>query len=242
MTKIEFHPCYILHQRPYRETSLIIEVFSREHGRVGIVAKGAKRGRNPQRAILQPLRALRMAWTLRGGEMGTLTGVEPAAAAFAAAGPSLFAAFYVNELLMRMLHRHEPHVRLFDAYTSALTGLQAEPAAEATLRIFEKQLLECLGYGLVLDRDVVTGRVLDEQGQYHYLPDRGPTAQPDPGAAALAVSGSALQALRMESLSRPSDLSDAKRLLRTLLAQHLGDRPLASRRLYREFLRNRQNG
>jgi DNA repair protein RecO (recombination protein O) len=232
--KTNAHPCYILHHRPYRETSLILEVFSREHGRVSLVARGARRAANRQRPLFQTLRRLNIGWSTRG-EMGTLTQIDAGDPPPGLAGESVITAFYLNELLMRLLHRHEPHPLLFDAYEQALDGLQRRGAREATLRIFEKRLLEALGYGLILDREIGGGAAVREDGEYYYVMEHGPGAEPRPGIECTRVSGATLVALYRERLSGEAQLAEAKRLLRMALAGHLGARPLASRDLYRKY-------
>ena len=232
--KTALHACYILHQRPWRETSLILEVFSRDHGRLGLVARGARRATNRQRWLFQPFRRLNLAWTQRR-ELGTLTQIEAADAAAGPSGNAVMAAFYLNELLLRLLHRHEPHADLFDVYARALDGVRADAGREAALRVFEKHLLASLGYGMVLDREADSGRPLDAARRYFYRADLGPCAAPA-GAAAVAVSGAALRALREERFEEEAELLEAKRLMRALLAEHLGTRPLASRELYRRFV------
>lgn len=237
--RVALHPCYILHQRPYRESSLIAEAFSREHGRVALVVKGARRQRNPQRSLYQPLRRLNIAWSMRG-ELGTLTQIEAAGAAMEFSGRNLMSAFYVNELLMRLLHRYESHPDLFDAYESVLAGLFGAAAHEETcLRVFEKRLLLCLGYGLVLDHDVATGAALASGRDYFYDLDRGPMERPSSKARCVRISGATLKALQSERFGAAAELLEAKSLLRQILAQHLGSRPLVSRELYRRYLNER---
>lgn len=228
-------PCYILHQRPYRETSLILEVFSREHGRLGLVARGARRAGNRQRPLCQPLRRVEATWFMRA-ELGTLTQIEAAGVSIPLTGESVIAAFYLNELLMRLLHRHEPHPRLFDAYEQALDGLHRKGTREAVLRVFEKRLLQALGYGLILDHEILNGEPLDEGREYFYLAEQGPSSEPAPGGRSVRVSGATLNALQREDLADAAQLVEAKRLLRMILAGHLGQKPLASRDLYRKYL------
>jgi DNA repair protein RecO (recombination protein O) len=234
--KVTAQPSYILHQRPYRETSLILEIFAREHGRVCLVARGARRSANRQRPLLQLLRRLDLGWTMRA-EMGTLTQVESSLPPPLLSGESVIAAFYLNELLMRLLHRHEPHPSLFDAYELALDELQQRAAQEATLRIFEKRLLQALGYGLVLDREIVNGGTVEEGCDYFYLVEQGPSLEPRSGIRSTRISGATLRALGRERLEGSAQLAEAKRLLRMVLADHLGSRALASRDLYRKYLR-----
>jgi DNA repair protein RecO (recombination protein O) len=231
------HAGYILHQRPWRETSLILEVFSREHGRLGLVARGARRAANRQRWLFQPFRRLNLAWLMRR-ELGTLTRIEAADAREPPAGSAVMAGFYLNELLLRLLHRHEPHAELFDAYAAALEGIRDEAGREAALRVFEKRLLASLGYGMVLDREADSGRPLEAERCYYYRADLGPCTAPPQGSAAVAVSGAALYALREERLVDTGHLAETKRLMRMLLSEHLGGRPLASRDLYRRFVKD----
>ena len=167
--RVPLHPCFILHQRPYRESSLIVEAFSSEHGRLGIVARGARRSRNTRRALLQPLRKVNLAWTMHR-ELGTLTDAESADTALPPSGSGTIAAFYINELLIRLLHRHESHPELFDAYELALRELASvQKDSQEVLRLFEKRLLTALGYGLVLDRDVISGEPIEHDRGYYFL-------------------------------------------------------------------------
>ncbi|MGH8245526.1 MAG: DNA repair protein RecO [Gammaproteobacteria bacterium] len=231
------HPCYILHLRPYRETSLIAEVFSRDYGRVGLVAKGARRSR--QRSVHQPLRRLNIAWVMRG-ELGTLTQIEAAGAVPVLNGRGLIAALYLNELVMRLLHRHESHPELFDAYDGALTAMSSAGDDEAILRVFEKRLLVSLGYGIVLDHDVSTGAPVQNELQYYYVTQKGPCIEADPSPGTIRISGETLTALAQEKFTQRGQLTEAKRLMRLVLSEHLGLKPLASREIYRQFLRHRQ--
>ncbi len=240
--RVPLHPCFILHQRPYRESSLIVEVFSREHGRLGVVAKGARRSRNTRRALLQPLRKVNLAWTIRG-EMGTLTDVEPVGACLSLSGARIIAAFYINELLIRLLHRHESHPELFDAYEISLEELgRVQKDSQAILRLFEKRLLGALGYGLVLDRDVVSGERIQEDRGYYFLRERGPTCVGEMEGPNIRISGATLSALDLETFSEPRQLLEAKRLMRYVLGAHLGEKPLQSRALYRQYLGFRSGG
>ena len=237
--RVALHPCYILHQRPYRETSLIVDVFSRDYGRIALVARGAKRNRSPQRFVLQPFRRLNIAWSMRT-ELGTLAQAEAAGPLPNLSADGLMSAFYVNELLMRLLHRHESHPDLFESYAAVLAELPGAGSAEASLRVFEKRLLVSLGYGLVLDHDVETGAALGRDQNYFYDVERGPTVKPRNAARTIQVSGATLGALLNESFVGELQLEEAKLLMRVVLAEHLGDKPLSSRELYRKFLLERE--
>ncbi|MGI9228454.1 MAG: DNA repair protein RecO [Gammaproteobacteria bacterium] len=232
--RVELHPCYILHSREYRETSLILEVFSAEHGRLGVVAKGGRKEKNNKRALMQPGREVNMAWVIRG-EMGTLTAIESGEGHDLPAGGPLIGVFYMNELLIRLLHQHERHRRLFSAYKQAVRALVADQAEESVLRVFEKRLLESLGYGLLLEVDKQGNAIAAEQ-YYTYGPGIGPLQCPAGEDSAERYSGRTLLALAQEVLTEPICLCEAKRLTRRMLAELLGEKTLASRDLYRSYL------
>ena len=233
--RIELEPSYVLHHRPYRETSLIIEVFGRDTGRVGILAKGARRPKSRSRGMLQPFRPLLLSWSARR-ELATLTGAEPSGYLSRLTGRDLFNALYMNELLMRLMHRHDPHPELFESYGFALGCLAAGESTESVLRIFEKHLLEAIGYGLVLDCEVDTGVPVEGGYEYSYQADRGPMRTAAREGPSVRVRGGTLLALANERLDDADVLNEAKRLMRSVLRQYLGDQPLATRSLFRTGL------
>ena len=228
--KAELNPCYILHNRNYRETSLLLDVFSRQYGRVSLVAKGGRTQKNARRALLQPGRKINAAWSMRR-ELGTLTGAEPCQGHTLQASGSLLSVFYINELLVRLLHRDEPHAELFDTYEMTLHKLNDGTHEQLALRIFEKRLLEALGYGLVLDADAEGNAIRPEQ-DYNYLPEQGAVPADTFGADGLNISGRALLGLAHEALDDEVMLGEAKQLMRRALGRLLGDKPLRSRELY----------
>lgn len=236
--KVGLHPCYILHHRPYRETSLLLEVFSHEHGRIGVVARGVKRGKRGQAAILQPLRRLSLSWSGRS-ELGTLTGAEPEGEPHRLANGRLLAAFYLNELLLRLLHPMEPDPRLFETYETCLSRMAAACDEERELRMFEKRLLQSLGYGLVLDRETLTGNQIRSDIIYYYHFEHGPDAGKLSAHDAVRISGRTLLALYSEDVWDVDIAREAKSLLRPIIDRHLDNRPLHSRELYRAYLKNR---
>jgi len=235
--KVALHPCYILHQRSYRETSLILEIFSRDYGRLSLVAKGAKKRKSNNSLLMQPNQRLNIAWSIRG-EMGTLTAIESDRVANNLTGQKVLAAFYLNELLMRLLHRHDSHLELFDAYDKALLQLHETDTEQPTLRIFEKRLLHALGYGLVLDHDVVSGEAIDVRQDYYYQIDYGPMATKPSVSDYINITGRALIGLQQEILIDQQSLEQTKQLMRRTLKRHLGSKPLASRELYHAYLEN----
>jgi DNA repair protein RecO (recombination protein O) len=237
--RVHQEPAFILHHRDYSETSLLLEVFTARHGRLGLIAKGARRATSRVRGILKPFQRLLIGWSGRG-ELGVLTGAEPDGPALELDGAALYCAFYLNEILLRLLHRHDPHEALFEAYRAALQQLRPGAPHETVLRVFEKHLLKELGYGLVLDHDVADKSPIEAQAIYDYVLDRGPVrlAHPEhnvPGEG-IRVRGASLLALAQETLDDPSARRDAKALMRAALARHLGERPLASRKLFRRVV------
>lgn len=221
--RIQLEPGWLLNARPYGETSLLLEAFTAAHGRVGLIAKGARGPRSKTRALLQPLQPLLLSWTQRG-ELGALTGVEAAGAACGLQGERLFYAWYLNELLLRLLQRQDPHPASYQAYTDALAQL-AGAGAEFALRVFEKRLLADIGYGLPLPE------AIDPDRYYRYDEDSGFTP------VANGCSGRSLIALRDET---PPDIAaeqvatELRRLMRGLIRRQLGGRELETPKLLRE--------
>lgn len=233
--RVQQQPGFVLHQHPYSETSLLLEIFSADYGRVGLLAKGARRPGNRSRGVLKPFQPLLLGWSGRG-ELPVLTGAEAQEAALALAGRALYCGFYVNELLVRLLHRHDPHPRLYQAYQECLGGLDAAAGNESILRLFEKRLLQELGYGLVLDRDIGDNSPIAPEAMYDYILDRGPLRlhpQLNTRAEGVRMRGSSLIALARDVIDESAVLRDVKTLMRAALAHHLGDRPLMSRQLFR---------
>ena len=221
------HTAYILHRTPYRETSLLVEAFTAESGRVGLVARGARRRRGAG-APLEPFIPLLLSWGGRG-ELGTLTSAEPRSGPQALPGRRVLSGFYLNELLLRLLQRHDPCPELFAAYEETLLRLCTDDEAW-TLRRFEIQLLEALGYGLNLV-GTIDGEPVQSASRYCYHLERGPA--PASGDGGLLVHGETLLTLASEGEPSVRTLVEAKRLLRAALALYLGDRPLRSRELFR---------
>lgn len=228
-------PAFVLHSRPYRDTSLLLEVFACEQGRVGLVARGARSARSRQRGLLQPFQPLLLSWTARG-ELGTLTAAEASGAPLPLRGYGLYGAFYANELLVRLLHRNDPHPELYPVYGTALAGLAQQPDSEPVLRRFEQRLLEALGYGLQLGQDV-DGAELDPQILYDYLLDHGPVPLArDAVARGVKLSGRSLLAMQAECFDDEQVRRDARRLTRAALDLHLGGAPLKTRAVLRQLL------
>jgi len=228
MGRIQLEPAYVLHSRSFRETSLIVEAFTRDHGRVAVVARGAKSARSRWRNALQPFRPLLLSWNQKS-DLGTLTAADQVASPPALQGQSLYCGLYLNELLMRLLHRGDPHAEVFERYRQALSDLASEMPPQPLLRIFEKHLLEAIGYAMLLDREFTGGAEVQAQHWYDYKPGRGPVVCDGPGKN--RISGVALLALHAERL-RDENLPELRMLMRSVIGYHLGGKPLASLSLF----------
>ena len=231
-TRASLEPAWILHQYPYRDSSLLLEVFSREYGRIGLIARGARSARSRWQNHLQMLRPLALSWNLRG-ELGTLTGVEPRGSYGVFPGRQVLCACYLNELLLRLMTRHDPHPDIFDAYERALTGLGDHE--EQSLRVFEKRLLQSLGYGLLLDQEFDSGMPVQSDRLYEYHLERGPVPRQQESHEGIFLQGASLLSLHRDELQEPQACREAKRLMRAALALYLGARPLRTREVLQQL-------
>ena len=230
--RIDLEPALVLHARPYHEASLIVEAFSRGHGRLGLIARGARRPKSRVRGLLQPFIPLLLSWRGRG-ELATLTGAEAEYSTLPLAGSAALVGFYLNELLLRFVHRHDPEPMLFDHYRTTLDKLAHENDPEPILRIFEKRLLEAVGYALELECEADSGTAIDPEGLYRYTTDAGPKHWTSNASPGVCVSGSTLLALAREQINDPRSLKEAKHLMRAIIDEYCGGRTLTSRTLWR---------
>lgn len=231
-------PAFVLHSYPYKESSLIVEVFARHRGRVGLLARGARRPRSAIRGVLLAFHPLRLSWSA-SAELGTLTGAEWSGGQPALSGQSLMCGFYLNELLLKLLPREDAHERLFDAYAESLARLAAGQDQAAVLRGFERRLLTELGYAPLLDRDAATGSPVQAVLRYAYEPERGPLvtegAGARAGAQAMTVSGQTLLDMACDDYARHETREEARRLMRWLIGARLGAQPLHTREVLLEL-------
>jgi len=232
--RIDLTPGYVLHHRPWRDTSRILEVLTREHGRLTLFARGVRGPHAKLAAVLQPFQPLLLSFSGRG-EAAQLTGAERAEHCAALPADCLLAAFYLNELLLKLTTRHDPLPALFDHYHGTLERLRAGAALEPVLRVFEKRLLELLGYGLDLATEALSGRPIRPQQFYHFRPSAGLVAAG--GAHSGALRGDSLLALAAEQPAGERALEDARHLLKAALAACLEGRPLATRAVAKAMLR-----
>ncbi len=237
--KVELTPCYILHRRDYSESSLILEIFSREHGRINLIAKGAKRNKKRQGINHNLYQKYHMSWVAKS-ELGTLTDIELPSISGSLKAEAMMTGFYMNEIILRLLHKHESHPELFDSYDTAINRLRNNMPEQIVLRYFEKTLLQSLGYGVILNHEVVLGEGIDAEKDYYYKLDFGPSLKFSNSEPGINISGKTLLELDTETLSNSKNINEAKTLLRLILDQHLGERPLASRELYQAYVKNKK--
>lgn len=230
--RVSLTPAWVLHHYPYRDSSLLLEVFSRDHGRIGLVARAARAAKGRWHNQLQMLQPLLLSWHMRG-ELGTLTGVDSRAMPAVFRGRQVLCACYLNELLLRLLRRHDPHPGLFDAYEQALAVLPG--SEEQALRCFEKHLLQELGYGLLLDQDADNGAPIDADALYEYQLERGPVRCRQAAGDGIYLHGASLLALQQEQLEGQQVCREVKKLMRAALALYLGARPLKTRTVLQQL-------
>lgn len=225
-------PAFVLHTRAYSNSSLIVEVLAREHGRIALVARGVRAQRSRTAGLLQPFQPLAMSWRLRG-EMGTLQQVEAAGQPLRLQGRRLVSGLYSNELLIRLLGREDPHPGLFEGYVQLIESLAAEAPEAQALRTFERDLLGLLGYGLALATDTQGDPLVPAQW-YRYDPHQGAIPVAGPQAGGVVVQGQALLDLARNPISMATARA-TRALMRSALNPHLGGRPLKSRELYARY-------
>lgn len=236
-SKVDAQPAYVLHSYPYRETSLIIEAFTRDFGRISLMARGARRPRSAMRGLLMAFQPLEFAWAGKG-EVPNLMKVEWQGGVPLPSGQSLLCGYYLNELLVNLLPRDDPHQTLFAHYGTMLhrLGASGSKVLEADLRWFEKRLLQELGYGLTLDHDC-HGAKIDPDAQYYYEVEKGalPAASSPRATSTLLVLGRTLLDLDEDNFSNPRSRLEAKQIMRTLFAYYLAGKPLHSRNIFIEI-------
>ncbi|MBK7814418.1 MAG: DNA repair protein RecO [Rhodocyclaceae bacterium] len=234
--RIDGATAFLLHARPFSETSLVLEVFARDHGRVAILARGARRPRSALRTVLLGFQPLELAW-FGGGEVKTMARAEWLGGLPLLMGKGLLLGYYLNELLLKLLPREDAHPALFDGYAGALAALAHGATEPAELRRFEKSLLRELGYGLALDRIAGSGAPVRADGVYAYQPERGvvQAREADGVSPSLTFAGKTLLDLAADDYGDPRTLAESKLLMRQLIAHYLDGQPLQSRRVFMEL-------
>ena len=231
--RVQLQPAYVLHHRPYRDTSRILELFTRDYGRVSVFARGARSARKAGTAltsILQPFNRLLISWSGKG-EAGQLTAAEFDGAVSTLPPDRLVSGFYLNELLLKLFARHDSHPEVFALYGATLDALKVDATGLRPLRLFEKRLLDALGYGLALDRDVDADRPIDVRYAYRYRLDQGAMRIDGVAEGVGIFSGSTLLAVAREDFSDPAVCAEARALLRAALDRCLEGKELRTRQV-----------
>jgi len=223
-----------LHTYPFRETSLVVEAFTRNFGRIGLVARGARRPKSALRGLLMGFQPLLLSWAGKS-ELRTLHKAEWQGGIPQLQGLGLMCGFYLNELLLKLLAREDPHDALFAVYQDEIGALAREPDPEVVLRRFEKQLLKELGYGLILDREADSGKPIDPGKRYTYVVERGPVALDRVADAQVEILGQTLIELDSDNFANAVTLTQSKLLMRFLVNHYLGNQELHTRQLLREM-------
>jgi len=221
-------PVFVLHTYPFKETSLVVELFSRDFGRVAALAKGARRPRSAMRGMLQAFQPLQATWSGKS-ELRNLHSLDWGEGLLLLNGEALMCGFYLNELLLRLLPREDPHEALFHYYTQTLRYLSAMEPVAPTLRRLELKLLQELGYAVPLTHQQ-DGVPIEETHDYLYLAERG-AVSPDTLETGVQLSGKTLLDMARDDYTDPATLLQSKQLMRMLLAHYLGDKPLHTRQL-----------
>jgi len=231
VAKIELQPAYVLHAQPFQNTSLLVDFFSLDYGRVRAVAKGARRPTAKNKALLQPFQPLLISLIGRN-ELKNLNAIEVSHGALSLQGTRLFSGLYINELLVRLLFSHEAHSALYRSYQQAIIGLCGDRDVMVILRRFELDLLDALGYGLNLHVDCRTGDPITEEGRYLFVVDEGFERINVPSDSSALFTGAQISCLRNCEFPEKSLSRAAMRITRLALQRLLGDKPLASRELF----------
>lgn len=243
--RVDLDAMYVLHHRPWRDSSRMLDVITREHGRLTLFARGVRGPRAPLASILQPFRPLLGSWHGRG-DTGQLVHAEPMPAseglAIGVPAGALMSAYYLNELLLKLSLRADPQPQLFALYASTLTALaEPERMLEATLRGFERRLLDVLGYGLAFGNDARSGGPIEPGAYYHFHPALGfvMTSSGAESNEAKVCAGEVLQAIEREDWAHPGALEQARLILRTALDHALEGRELRTRKVAKAVSRLR---
>ena len=222
-------PGFVLHSYQYRETSLLVETFTKNFGRIALVARGARRPRSTFRGVLSAFQPLLLSWSGKS-ELRALRRVEWEGQPVRLIGMSLICAFYLNELLLRLLPRDDPHERLFAYYQEALQALATQKNPSPILRRFEMRLLKELGYALSLQHEAETGTAVQPNRYYRYVVERGPVAA-DGAQDELHVLGKTFLDMALDDYSDPLTLQQSRNLMRLIITHYLGNQTLHTRQL-----------
>lgn len=232
--RLENEAAFVLHSYPFRETSLLVEVFSRQHGRVPLVARGARRPKSAVRGLLMNFQPLFLSWFGKH-EVRTLHSAEWQGGQPLLQGTALLCGFYLNELLLNLMVRDDPHESLFDYYQHTLQRLAHGADLASTLRCFEKHLLQELGYALLLEHEAGSGKTIEPALSYRYMVERGATRDIENNKDGLLIAGKTLQDMAADDYSDAQSARQGKQLMRMLLNHHLDGKILHTRELIKDL-------
>jgi len=233
--RIQDQTAYILHQRPFRDSSVILELFTKDHGRLAVMSRGGSSSKSKSKSALRPFQLLSVCWSGKG-ELPFLSSAEVTPpVGNILTGDALLSAVYVNELLMRLLHKHDVYEDVFFLYQQVLGCLSESGGIENCLRIFEKKLLQFLGFELNLTADADSGEIVSVDKQYIYYIEHGPVEllAGYPSTQQMVIDGGSLLSFAADDLTAINVRKQIKLLMRYVLAYYLGDKPLKSRELFR---------
>ncbi|MFK8052705.1 MAG: DNA repair protein RecO [Woeseiaceae bacterium] len=234
--RIKLQPCWVLHRRDFRDSSQIVDVISRDHGRVAMVARGVKRPKSRHRGLLQPFSPLLISW-VAGRELATMSDVEQGGSALQLGQDALMCGFYANELLLKMTHRFDPQPEVFELYTAVIDRLSGTEQVAIALREFEWQFLNQIGFGLNLLYEVESGQEIEDTASYHLIVDQGPVLTDATEWSGAVYAGHCLRAIANNDWRDPATLVAARRILGAAIDLQLDGKPLHSRRILREMYR-----
>ena len=236
--RVQQQPAYILHHRPFRDSSQILDILSEDHGKLALVARGSRGAKSRLKGILRPFMPLSLSWVQRS-DLGTLTGAEVRGAPLRLVGDALLSGYYVNELLLYLLHRHDPQPAVFSVYEKTIQALAATDNVAFCLRQFEIELLRQLGYAMNFDHEFGSSDPLQAAQHYEYRFEQGPVAvQRDNGP--MVFTGAELTAIGEQKFDDPQILKLAGRLLREVIGFHLDGKELKSRKVLIDVHRRRK--
>ena len=235
--RVQQEPGYVLHHRPFRDSSQILDLLTQDHGRIAVVARGSRGGRSRLAGVLRPFLPLRVSWVAKS-DLGTLTGAEAAGPPAGLRGDALLSAYYVNELMLNFLHRDDAQPEVFALYADTIASLNRRDDIAPVLREFELEFLGLLGYAVSLDQEGAAHTKIEAGRYYDYRMEQGPVpvARND---GPLVFDGETLRGIAARQFDEPHVLAAANRLLRAVISFHLGGRELQSRKVLRDVHRGR---
>lgn len=235
--RVQQEPGYVLHHRPFRDSSQILDLLTRDHGRIAVVARGSRGGKSRLAGVLRPFLPLRVSWVARS-DLGTLTGAEAAGPPAGLRGDALLSAYYVNELMLNFLHRDDPQPEVFALYAQTVVDLNGRERVAPALRDFELELLGLLGYAINLDHEGSSQTPIEDARYYDYRVEQGPVPV-QRAEGPLVFDGATLRGIAARRFDDDGVMRAANRLLRAVIAYHLGGRELHSRKVLRDVHRGR---